>query len=195
MSLASLTVSFLEHASYSLLFVMMLVEGHIVTMLAGAACAAGILKLPLAYATVTAGDLTADSLYYAFGRWGRESFIKRYGKYVGLTVERVERLDKHIGLHANKLLVIGKITHGLGGTFMVAAGMARMSYPRFMLVNAASSLPKSLVFLLIGYYYASMIGRASLIVKVVGIVFAVAAVIVISVYSARVAKTLEMEPD
>jgi membrane-associated protein len=165
----------------------MLVEGPVVTILAGAVCAMGLLKLPLAYAVVTSGDLVADSLYYALGRWGRKSVINRWGRYVGLTMSRIERLDHHIGLHGIKMLLMGKLTHGIGATFLVAAGVARMSYPRFLLANAAATLPKSLILLLVGYYFGRFLGRANLAVRVVGIVAALVGVVIISVYTARAA--------
>ena len=172
----------LIQTSYGLLFLLAVVEGPLVTMIAGAACAAGFLSFPLAYLIVASGDLTADTLYYSLGRWGREKLILRYGKYIGLTVEGVEKLEERFKDHGGRLLFIGKISHGIGAAFLVAAGLARMPFRKYFPLNIAATLPKSLLFLLIGYYFGQGITKASNALGYVTLAIVGSAVLGVSVY-------------
>jgi membrane protein DedA with SNARE-associated domain len=158
-------------------------------MLAGAAWAAGFLNGPLTYFVVVTGDLVADCLYYTLGRWGRESLITNWGRYLGLTVDRVERLERRFGSHGFKILLLGKLSHGIGGAFLVAAGMAKMPFPRFLLANVAATLPKSLLFLLVGYYFGQAIARTNSVLGFVAIGVVALAVVASVIYmSSRLSK-------
>lgn len=95
-------------------------------------------------------------MYYAIGRWGKEQFLKRWGKYVGITPERLAALETHFTKHGGKTLSIGKLTHGIGSVFLAAAGAAEYPYGKFLWFNLLSTLPKSLALLIVGFYF----GRA-----------------------------------
>ncbi|MEK7195152.1 MAG: DedA family protein [Patescibacteria group bacterium] len=139
-----------------MLFPIVVVEGPVVTVIAGFLSSLGHLSLFIAYWVIVAGDIAGDSIYYAVGRWGREGFIERWGHYVGITVERVRRLEKYFTQHSGKTLMIGKITHAIGAVILIAAGVARVPFRRFVLFNFIPTLPKSLVFILIGYYFGQV---------------------------------------
>jgi len=139
--------------NYLFLFPAVVVEGPIITVLAGFLTSLGSFNLFLVFATVVAGDLAGDWIHYAVGRWGRERFIERWGKYIGITNERVSRLEKHFEKHRIKTLLAGKISHGIGGAVLVAAGLANVPLREFLLINFLVTLPKSLALLLVGYYF------------------------------------------
>jgi membrane protein DedA with SNARE-associated domain len=157
-SLAHLSELLLQYR-YIILFPLAIVEGPLITVIAGFSASLGYLNLWLSYIVIVAGDLVADLLHYAAGRWGRETFIKKYGKYIGIHAERVEGLEKHFGRHGGKTLLIGKASHGVGGMFLVAAGLARMPFWRFFWFNALGTFIKSLVLLGIGYYFGRALGK------------------------------------
>lgn len=146
---------------YLILFPAVVVEGPVVTVIAGFLASLGYMKLGVAYVVVVAADLGGDMGYYALGRWGRGGLIQRWGKHIGITPERVRLLEQHFDQHAGKTLLLGKASHGIGGAFLIAAGTARMSVVKFFWYNFLATLPKSALLLLIGYYFGASYNRAS----------------------------------
>lgn len=138
---------------YAVLIPAIVIEGPIATIIGGFLSSLDIFNFFTVYAVVVAADLTGDSLYYAAGYWGRKGFISKWGHYIGITTERVARLENHFKRHSGKTLIAGKLSHAIGGVILVAAGMARMPYWDFLRFNFFATLPKSLALLLIGFYF------------------------------------------
>ena len=138
---------------YFFLFPLVVAEGPIVTVVAGFLSSLGYLDIFIAYALVVVGDVAGDCLYYAFGYYGGQKFVGRWGHFFGITWERVEKLEEHFKNHSGKTLIIGKFTHAIGAVVLVAAGMAKMPFWRFVLYNFIPTLPKSLILLLVGFYF------------------------------------------
>lgn len=141
---------------YAVLFPISVVEGPLVTILAGFLASLGQIDFLAAYGIVIAGDLVGDTIYYWLGHSGRTHFIERWGHYVGVTRERIERLEKHFTSHSGKTLIVGKLSHAVGSVVLLAAGTARMPFGRYLWFNFVATVPKSLILLLAGYYF----GRA-----------------------------------
>jgi len=135
-------------------------EGPIVTIIAGFLASQGYVSPFLVYLIVVAGDVTGDCVWYAAGRWGRRGISGLWGKYLGITPERLLRIEKHFERHSGKTLVIGKLTHAVGSLVLVGAGVARVRPRRFILYNLAATLPKSLALLIFGYYFGKAYGQA-----------------------------------
>jgi membrane protein DedA with SNARE-associated domain len=144
--------SLLHSHGYVLLLPVSIVEGPIVTVLAGALAAAGLLDAIAVYTIVVLGDLIGDSVCYAVGRWGSVQLVRYGGRYLKLTPDRMAQLGAQFVDHGRKTLAIGKLTHSIGGLVLIAAGAARMPFIEFLLVNLVATLPKSLVLLFIGYF-------------------------------------------
>jgi len=150
-------VALLLQYKYMILFPIVVVEGPIATVICGLVAALGHMNLAIAYVVVIAGDLTGDVIYYLMGYWGREKFIEKWGRYVGLNVERVVHLEGHFEKHGSKMLLFGKLAHGIGAIFLVAAGLVKMPFLKFFWANTAATLLKSLALLLIGFYFGQAI--------------------------------------
>jgi len=138
---------------YLALFPLAVAEGPIVTVIAGFFVSLGQLNLWLAYFVIVAGDLIGDAIHYFIGRWGGEKFINKWGHYFGINENQVASLEKQFDKRGEKLLFIGKMSHGIGGAFLVAAGIIKMPFGKFIFSNMLATLLKSLILLLIGYYF------------------------------------------
>lgn len=141
---------------YVVLLPLTVIEGPIVTIIAGFLSSASHLNLWIAYLIVIVGDLLGDCIFYAIGRWGGGEGIRRWGKYVGITVDGMTRLEKHFERHAGKTLIAAKLTHAIGAIVLAAAGLAKVPIGRFVWYNFLATIPKSLALILVGYYF----GRA-----------------------------------
>lgn len=153
LSLAHL-LDLLQHYGYFILFPIVVVEGPIVTVLAGFLISLGIMHWAIAYVVVVVGDLAGDALHYAVGRWwDRVSWLARIGRVLGYRKEYADALERHFKKHLGKTLILGKISHGVGGGVLIAAGIARVDFRKYMWYNLIATIPKSFLFLLIGYYF------------------------------------------
>lgn len=133
-----------------------------IAVISGFLSSLGYLNVFAVYFLVLVGDVVGDSIYYAIGRWGREGFVRRWGRYIGLNQERTEHLEGHFKKHSGKTLIIGKWSHAVGVVVLVAAGIAEMPFWRFVWFNLVASMPKSLIFVVVGFYFGhaySQIGR------------------------------------
>lgn len=151
-SLANI-VLWLSVYTYSILFPIAVIEGPIITVIAGFLASTGTINPIIAYTVIVIADLVGDTVYYALGRWGREGLVRRWGKYVGVTSEGVKQLETHFENHAVKTLMIGKATHAIGSVILFAAGVAKVPYSTFIWANLIPTLPKTLALLVLGYYF------------------------------------------
>ena len=104
-------LDWLINYKYLILFPVTIFEGPIITVIAGFLSSLNTLDLLIAFGVVVLGDLTGDTLYYCIGYWGRESFVARWGKYVGLNIDRVRFMERQFEKRGKTLLLWGKISH------------------------------------------------------------------------------------
>ena len=141
---------------YLAVFLLVAIEGPIVTIIAGSLASINVLNLYVALVVIIIGDLFADTIYYLIGRFSRHRSVEKIGTFLGFTPERTQKLESHFHQNAGRTLLLGKISHGLGGIFLVAAGMAKVPYPKFLWFNFIATVIKSIILILVGYYF----GRA-----------------------------------
>jgi membrane-associated protein len=146
-------VQWLLHYKYFVLFPIMVVEGPIITIIAGFLVSLGHLDVLATYAVLVVGDVTGDSIYYAIGRWSKGPVFGRWGRFLGLTEKRMKGLETYFHHHKAKTLIIGKWSHAVGAPVLAAAGLARVPYGQFLAINFLATLPKTLLLLLIGFYF------------------------------------------
>lgn len=140
---------------YLILFLAVVIEGPIATVAAGFLVAQGYINFFIIYPFVVVADLVGDSFYYSIGRWGKKLGFKIFR----IKDEKFKELEKRFNKNSGKAMLIGKIAHGIGGAFIFVAGVARMPYGKFLFYNAIASTPKSLMLLLIGYFFGASYAR------------------------------------
>lgn len=146
-------ILWLTQYKYLALFPLAVAEGPIITVIAGFFASIDYLNFWFAYLIIVSGDLAGDALHYAFGRFGGRAFVDRWGKYLGVGPGQIETVEKQFAKRGNKLLFIGKMSHGIGGAFLIAAGLIKMPFDKFIFANMLATLIKSLLLLLLGFYF------------------------------------------
>lgn len=154
-------ISWLINYKYLILMPITIVEGPIITVIAGFLSSLGSLDPFISFGIVVLGDIIGDSMYYGIGYWGREKFVARWGKYIGLSLKRVRAMEHQFEKRGRLLLIWGKISHVFGSVILVAAGISKINYKDFLVFNFLASLPKSALLLLIGYYFGQAYARIS----------------------------------
>lgn len=172
-AVTDILVQLLQTNGLLLLFPLAVIEGPIVTVIAGWLARLGYFPLVWAVLILVVADLVGDSLLYGLGRAGPNVLPQKLRQVLGVTDARIALMAEHFSKQGGRTLIAAKLTHSFGFVVLVAAGASRMSFPAFLCFNLVGTIPKTLFFLLIGYAIGeahvtidNWIGRASL-----GIVF------------------------
>ncbi len=145
--------------SYLILFPLIVVEGPIVTIIAGFLVALGFLDFIPAYLTIITGDLAGDVLYYSAGRWWLKSILDKVFSFLRIDENKINKLETSLKKHKGKVLFFGKLSHAIGGVLLFAAGKAKIPLNEFLGFNLLATLPKSLILLAVGYYFGSTVSN------------------------------------
>lgn len=133
-----------------------ILEGPIVTVIAAWFARQGLMNVVGVYVVCVLGDLVGDAAFYWLGRHG---LSPRWQQRLGLTPDRRRMLKTLFRNHGARTLVLGKLTHSAGAAVLLAAGASRMPFWRFVGWNAVATIPKTLLFLLIGYSFGGAAER------------------------------------
>ena len=152
------------------------------TMLIAAAlyAGAGHLNVFLVGLIAFVAAVAGDNVGYAIGRAGGRGLVERYGKWVLLTADRLDRAEKFFERHGGKVVSIARFVEGLRQLNGIIAGTMEMHWARFLLFNAIGAAVWVGVWTSLGYvagdhvetvahyftYFA--IGLAVVVVAVVG---------------------------
>lgn len=128
-----------------------ILEGPIITVIAGYLAHLGAFNPVAAYVVIVLADLVGDTLFYLFGRSGVGWLSPRWRARLGLSDERLVGLTDHFRDRGGRTLIVGKLTHTLGALALIAAGVVHMRFLPFLWYNFIATLPKSLFFLGLGY--------------------------------------------
>ena len=146
-----------------------IIEGPIVTVIAAYIARMGYLNVYAVYVVCVISDLIGDAMYYGIGRLGPAFLPERWLRRLGMTEARQLTLGAHFATKGGRTLLFGKWTHSTGLPIMLASGMARMNFASYMWWNLLGTVPKTAVFVALGYFigqaYASIdtyIARVSL---------------------------------
>jgi membrane protein DedA with SNARE-associated domain len=155
--------------NYIILAVLVAIEGPIVTLVGAAAASAGLMQPELVFLAASAGNLTADVLWYSLGYAGKIEWLYRYGNFFGVRSAELERLKGGMYEHAAKILFLAKLAGALTIPALVTAGLARAPIRRWLpaLVMGDTIWTGSLV--LIGFYATQAIARVQKGIEYLGL--------------------------
>jgi membrane protein DedA with SNARE-associated domain len=149
------TVQWVFQHGYFFIFLLMLVEGPVVTAAAAFAAALGYLNIWIVLLLSVLGNLIPDAISYAAGYWGRGQFVDRYGHYVGLTPEKLKIAEKLLAENAGKALFTIKMVPLLATPGLITAGIVKMNLRQYIWWCIAITIPSSAIYLVLGYYFGA----------------------------------------
>jgi membrane protein DedA with SNARE-associated domain len=134
------------------------------TMLVAAALYAGAtgkLSIAVIIAVAAAGAIIGDNIGYGIGHWGGTRLLQRHGHRVRLTEGRVKLVRYLFARHGGKVVFLGRFVSVLRTYAALLAGTARMSWPRFLVFNAAGGVVWASAYGLGAYAAGTTINRLS----------------------------------
>lgn len=149
------TVQWVLQHGYFFIFVLMFIEGPVVTAAAAFVAALHYLNIWAVLVLSILANLIPDALYYALGYWGRNRFVDRYGHCLGITPQKVAIVEKLLKRHSGKSLFAMKMIPLLATPGLVVAGVAKMDIRQYAFWCVVITIPSSLLYLILGYYFGT----------------------------------------
>jgi membrane protein DedA with SNARE-associated domain len=108
------------------------------TILIAAAVYAGAGRLNIFAVAVIAivAAVIGDNIGYAIGRFGGRALVLRFGKYVRLTSERLDKAEGFFRRYGGIVVTVARFIEGLRQANGIVAGISRMPWPKFLAFNA-----------------------------------------------------------
>jgi len=155
----------LDHYGYLAVAGLILVENFGVpapgeTILVAASVYAGTGRLSIVAVGLIAvlAAFAGNCIGYAIGYFGGHALALRFGRYVFLTTERLDKAERFFRRHGGLVLVIARFPEGLRQAAGIIAGIAEMPWRRFLIFNAVGATAWVALWSTIGYLAGNHIG-------------------------------------
>lgn len=108
-------------------------------------------NLPLAVGLATAGSLAGAVVGYYIGAWGGRPLLDRYGRYVGIGADDLDRADRWFDRWGGWAVFFGRMVPLVRTFVSYPAGISRMPMSRFLLFTTLGSVPWNLGLIYAGF--------------------------------------------
>ena len=119
---------------------------------AGCFVARGRWALAPTWAAAAAGCITGVTISYLLGRFLGTVVLKRFGHYIGLTAERLDRAEAWFHRIGKWGLLVSYFIPGVRHVAALSAGTSRLRFPAFVLFAWSGAFIWSTTFLFLGYW-------------------------------------------
>ncbi|MFZ5597400.1 MAG: DedA family protein [Bacillota bacterium] len=99
-----------------------------------------------------AGNITGSLIAYTIGWYFGRPVVVRFGKYIGITGERFDRLQERYKKYGDWIVLFSKFIAGIRVLVPYLSGINRMPLTRFVVFNLISAILWASVFVLLGRY-------------------------------------------
>lgn len=118
----------------------------------GALVRMGTYDAATVFVVAVVSQMIGLSLSYEIARRGGVELLERYGKYVWLRPKHLARMQRLFNRHGAMLVLLGACIPGLHGYVGYPAGLAKMSFGRFVPIALLGVIAWTAAFLTIGWY-------------------------------------------
>jgi membrane protein DedA with SNARE-associated domain len=170
---------------YAVVFFVVLLEGAgsplpgetALVLAAIYAGATGRLDIATVLLVAILGGIMGGTVGYWIGRVLGVEFLGRYGRWIGLTENRLA-LGRHLfQSHGGKIVFFGRFVALLRVIAALLAGLNRYDFRRFFIFNAAGVIAWALIMGLGAYFFGDAMTQVSGPLGVIGLAFAVGAIL------------------
>lgn len=193
----------LAHAGYGAVFLAVGIESIGIpfpgetTLIAAAAYAGTTHKLNIAYviAAAAAGAITGDNVGFWIGREFGFWLLVRFGHYIRITDRRIKLGQWMFMRYGGAVVFFGRFVAVLRALAAFLAGANRMSWPRFLIYNAAGGIAWAGLYGIGAYELGKQVHRLAGPVGAVLSAIAIVAIIVGFLFLRRNEQRLEDEAE
>jgi membrane protein DedA with SNARE-associated domain len=133
------------------------VPGETILILGAVYAGTGRLNIVLVALLGFCGAVLGDNIGFAIGHFGGRRLVERYGRYIFLTPERLDKTTAFFERHGGKIITIARFVEGLRQANGIIAGISGMHWARFLLFNVIGAALWVAVWTSVGYFSGSHI--------------------------------------
>lgn len=155
----------LDHISYLGIIVVLILTGvglpipeEVPIVAAGVASAVGTLNPWFAFASCLVGALIGDAMIYVIGYHFGHSLVTRHPRFAHLLhAEHEAKIEQMIRKHGLKVFFLTRFMVGIRAPVYLTAGILRMSFRRFILIDAFCATSVVGLFFGLSYLYGETV--------------------------------------
>jgi membrane protein DedA with SNARE-associated domain len=102
--------------------------------------------------------VTGDNIGFAIGHYGGRALVLRWGRYVRLTEERLDKAEAFFERHGGWIITVARFVEVLRQVNGLVAGISGMRWRRFLVFNALGAALWVGTWVSLGYFAGNHIG-------------------------------------
>ena len=139
-------------AMYIVLFVLMFLEGPIVTYFAAFAASLGYLNIWGVFTLAILGNQIPDVLLYILGKSLKKKSIEKFISFFGLTEKRMIWIETNIKKHSIKSILGFKVIPNLPIPGLVLSGFIKLPFKKFFWTTIILNVVLAIIYTTLGFY-------------------------------------------
>jgi membrane protein DedA with SNARE-associated domain len=151
-------LSFVQFHGYFLIFLIMIIEGPIITTAAAFAASLGYFNVWIILLLSFLGDAVGDVLAYTIGYFSRKRLVEKYGHFFGIKGNVLAKVDSHFRNHLGKTMFLIKMSSVLSVPGLMMAGASKVPLKKYVFWSAIIILPRAVFFVILGYSFGAFAG-------------------------------------
>lgn len=161
---------------YTLIFLALFIEslglpvpGLTIALIGAALAGQAKLEIWLVVGLTVLGGVLGGLVSYWVGRTGGRRFLERWGRYIFITPDRLQRGEHYFHRYGAKILLVGRYLPVLCFGSGLLSGLARLPYRRFFLYNILSIALWAISHLTLAYIFGQNLAGLIQILNKVGL--------------------------
>ncbi len=150
--IAGTSLEAIQGSSYFLIFILMCIEGPLITYLTSFAASLRIFNIYIIFGLSVAGSVIGDFIYYYIGHVGKNKITEKYLKKQKVKSKTIDRIEYGLKNHTGKTMALIKLIPPLPAVGLVMAGAIKVPVKKFFTFSVLISILYSLFFLVLGFY-------------------------------------------
>lgn len=157
----------LDSSKYAIIFTASFLEGSVAMMTGGLLYRLQAVAFWPMFIALFVADILSDIMWYLLGYFGARRFFERYGRFVNVTPTIIDKVEAKFHQHHLRILVTSKLTMGFGfaTAILATAGMLRISFLRFIIIDVLCGIVWVLALIGIGYYFGNILEHLPPLIK------------------------------
>jgi membrane protein DedA with SNARE-associated domain len=153
--------TFLDRHGLLAAFVFLLIEeagvpvpvpGDVLMLILGVHARQGTIQLWQAVAVTELGTIIGSTFLYVASRLAGRGLVYRYGRFIRLTPERLDKAEQWLKRHGSRAVFLGRLVPGLRIVTAVACGVFEVPFRVYFPAMSLGALLYILVYTLLGYF-------------------------------------------
>jgi undecaprenyl-diphosphatase len=181
----------IEHYGYLVVFFGVMLEsvgipvpGETILIVAGVMVYQGTLKPADTLVLGISGTILGNQIGYWAGRGGGRLFALRWGYYVGITPQRLARVEGFFTRHGGKSVFLARFVPWLRAFGALVAGISHMNRRIFLFYNVLAGAVWATASVMVGYLFGESLDLLETWVGLVSVLLALLLVLVLTFYRA-----------